>query len=96
MIRKRCWTGQILKSCSPQFTPLKRDTLLLGDETALYADSAYSSQQTREKLAKLGIEDQVQRKGYRGKSLSKEERTRNKEIAVTRAAKVAGYAEVSP
>ena len=40
---------------------------------------------SREKLAKLGIEDQVQRKGYRGKPLSKEERTRNKEIAVTRA-----------
>ncbi len=63
----------------------ERDTLLLGDETALYADAAYSSGQTREKLAKLGIEDQVQRKGYRGKSLSKEERTRNKKIAITRA-----------
>ena len=59
--------------------------MLLGDETALYADAAYSSKQTREKLAKLGIEDQVQRKGCRGKPLSKEERTRNKAIAVTRA-----------
>ena len=59
--------------------------LLLGDETALYADAAYSSKQTRETLAKLGIEDQVQRKGYRGKPLSKGERTRNKEIAITRA-----------
>ena len=66
--------------CSASFV-----TLLLGDETALYADAAYSSQQTREKLAKLGIDDQVQRKGYRGKPLSEEERTRNKEIAVTRA-----------
>jgi len=28
----------------------ERDTLLLGDETALYADAAYSSQQTRDKL----------------------------------------------
>ncbi|MDP0562462.1 MAG: transposase [Candidatus Endonucleobacter sp. (ex Gigantidas childressi)] len=63
----------------------EHDTLLLGDETALYADSAYSSEQTREKLAQLGIKDQVQRKGYRGKPLSKEDRTRNKEIAVTRA-----------
>ena len=63
----------------------ERDTLLLGDETALYADAAYSSVQTREKLAKLGIKDQVQRKGYRGKPLSEEERTRNKVIAVTRA-----------
>ncbi|MDP0561806.1 MAG: transposase [Candidatus Endonucleobacter sp. (ex Gigantidas childressi)] len=63
----------------------ERDTLLSGDETALYADFAYSSEQTREKLAQLGIDDQVQRKGYRGKPLSKEDRTRNKEIAVTRA-----------
>ncbi|MDP0562531.1 MAG: transposase [Candidatus Endonucleobacter sp. (ex Gigantidas childressi)] len=51
----------------------------------MYEDSAYSSEQTREKLAQLGIKDQVQRKGYRGKPLSKEDRTRNKEIAVTRA-----------
>jgi len=63
----------------------QRDTLLLGDETALYADAAYSSQQTREKLAKLGIDDQVQRKGYRGKPLSDADRFRNKAIALTRA-----------
>ncbi|MDP0563312.1 MAG: transposase [Candidatus Endonucleobacter sp. (ex Gigantidas childressi)] len=50
----------------------------------MYADSAYSSEQTREKLAQLGIKDQVQRKGYIRKPLSKEDRTRNKEIAVTR------------
>ena len=62
----------------------KRDTLLLGDETVLYADVSYSSKQTRETLAKLGTEDQVQRKGSRGKPLSKGERI-NKEIAVTRA-----------
>jgi len=47
----------------------ERNTILLGDETALYADAAYSSQQTRDKLAKYGIDDQVQRKGYRGKPL---------------------------
>ncbi|MDP0562735.1 MAG: transposase [Candidatus Endonucleobacter sp. (ex Gigantidas childressi)] len=63
----------------------ERDTLLLGNEAALYADSAYSSEQTREKLAQLGIKDQVQRKCYREKTLSKEDRTCNKEIAVTRA-----------
>ncbi|MDP0563095.1 MAG: transposase [Candidatus Endonucleobacter sp. (ex Gigantidas childressi)] len=60
----------------------ERDTLLLGDETALYADYAYSSEQTRKKLAQLGIKDQVQRKDYRGKPLSKEDRARNKEIAL--------------
>jgi len=62
----------------------ERDTLLLGDETALYADAAYSSQETRDKLQRFGIADRVQRKGYRNKPLSREDRRRNKEIAVTR------------
>ncbi len=63
----------------------ERDTLLLGDEAALYADAAYSSEDTRDKLAKLGIDDQVQRKGYRNKPLSCADQLRNKVIAVTRA-----------
>ena len=62
----------------------ERDTLLLGNETALYADAAYSSQQTRDKLKQWGIGDQVQRKGYRGNSLSEAERTRNYGLARTR------------
>ncbi len=62
----------------------ERDTLLLGDETALYAGAAYSSQQTRDKLEQLGIDDQVQRKGYRGNPLSDADQCRNKEIAITR------------
>ena len=40
------------------------DTLLLGDEAALYADAAYSSKETRAKLKRFGINDHVQRKGY--------------------------------
>lgn len=62
----------------------ERDTLLLGDEVALYADAAYSSQETRDKLATFGIGDQVQRKGYRGHPLSEADRARNDEIAVIR------------
>ncbi len=63
----------------------ERDVLLLGDEAALYADSAYSSKATRDKLASFGIADQVQRKGYRGKPLTEKEKKRNATIAVTRA-----------
>lgn len=62
----------------------ERDTLLLGDEVALYADAAYSSQETRDKLATFGIDDQVQRKGYRGHPLSDANRVLNDEIAVIR------------
>ena len=63
----------------------ERDTLLLGNEAALYADSAYSSEQTRDKLKRFNIDDQVQRKGYRGKPLSQADQDRNAQIAVTRA-----------
>jgi len=63
----------------------ERDTLLLGDEDALYADAAYSSEATRNKLAAFGVIDQVQRKGYRNKPLSCADQLRNKLIAVTRA-----------
>ena len=57
---------------------------MLGDEAALYADAAYSSQATREKLEQFGIYNQVQRKGYRSHPLSDADRVRNDEIAVTR------------
>lgn len=63
----------------------ERDTLLLGDESALYADAAYSSKETRDKLTRFGIDDQVQRKGYRNVPLSCADQLRNKMIAVTRA-----------
>ena len=64
---------------------VERDTLLLGDETALYADAAYSSKETRDKLERFGIADQVQRKGDRNKPLSAKDRRRNDAFAVIRA-----------
>ena len=62
----------------------ERDRLLLGDESALYADAAYSSKETRDKLKHQGIKDCVQRKGYRGKPLSLKDKQRNKLISTTR------------
>jgi len=62
----------------------EHDTLLLGDESALYADAAYSSQKNRDKLIRHGIKDRVQRKGYRGHPISEADIARNKEISVTR------------
>ena len=64
---------------------VERDTLLLGDETALYTNAAYSSKETRDKLECFGTADQVQRKGYRNKPLPAEDTKRNNEIAVIRA-----------
>ena len=62
----------------------ERDSLLLGNESALYADAAYASEDTRRTLEKWGIEDQVQRKGYRNHPLSSADAIRNAKIAVTR------------
>ena len=62
----------------------ERDTLLLGDENELYADAAYNSAETRDKLARFGISDRVQRKGYCNLPLSAGDHERNKENAVTR------------
>lgn len=60
------------------------DTLLLGDEAALYADPAYSSQATRDKLETFGIQDCVMRKGYRDNPISETNKERNAEISVVR------------
>ena len=57
---------------------------MLGDEAALHADTVYSSQANREKLDQFGIDDQVQRKGYRGHPLSKADLVRKKEIVMIR------------
>lgn len=62
----------------------ERDRLLLGDEAQFYADSAYSSAQTQGKLERHGVQDKVQRKAHRNHPLSREDKERNAEIAVTR------------
>ena len=59
---------------------VERDTLLLSDEMALYADAAYSAQETRDKLEQFDIADQVQRKDYRNNPLSPQDSRRNDEM----------------
>lgn len=62
----------------------ERDTLLLGDETQLYADAGYASQETDQKLEAYNIDNQVQAKAQRNKPLSEADKERNRVIAVTR------------
>jgi IS5 family transposase len=40
---------------------------MTGGEAELYADCAYSAQETRDALAARGVADRVQRKGYRNR-----------------------------
>ncbi|MDP0563270.1 MAG: transposase [Candidatus Endonucleobacter sp. (ex Gigantidas childressi)] len=63
----------------------ERDTLLLGIKRHCMRIPLTALSRPERNKRSLGIKDQIQRKGYRGKPLSKEDRTRNKEIAVTRA-----------
>lgn len=58
--------------------------LVLGTESQLYADAAYSSHAQREMLKRFDIADKVHTKGYRNNPLRVEEIERNKEISVTR------------
>ena len=58
--------------------------LLEGSEDMLFADSAYSSRKIRNWMNENNIKDRVQRKGYRNRKLSPQDRARNVEIGVTR------------
>ena len=58
---------------------------MLGNEKAFYADRAYHSKETSDKLEYLGIDNKVQSKGYRNEPLNEADKDRNAEIAVTRA-----------
>ena len=62
----------------------KRDGLPSGDETALHADAADSSRETRDGLARFGIADRAPRKGYRGHPSSEADKARNAGIAAMR------------
>lgn len=62
------------------------DGLILGDEAAVYADSAYAKEARRADLAARGIEDGIMRRNHRGRPLGEPERRRNGEIARVRSA----------
>lgn len=58
--------------------------VIVGDETELYADSAYIGPRTRELLKRHRMRDRVQTRGARGHPLSAAAKARNIEIGVTR------------
>jgi transposase, IS5 family len=52
--------------------------VLTGEETALYADSAYGSGEYRETLQELDIEDHILEKAQKNKELTKEQKASNR------------------
>ncbi len=63
----------------------KREDLLTGEESQLYADSVYDSKQGRVELVRRGVQNRVQRKGCRHKKLTQEDHDWNEEVGVMRA-----------
>jgi IS5 family transposase len=63
----------------------KREDLLTGEESQLYADSVYDSKEGRKGLERRGVENRVQRKGCSHKKLTEADHSWNAEVGVTRA-----------
>lgn len=60
------------------------DDLLTGTEEEVYADSAYTSQERAERLAKRGIKNKIHRRNYRNKPLTAEDRAHNRQVSSIR------------
>lgn len=63
----------------------KREDLLTGEETQVYADSVYDSQEGRAELARRGVQNHIQRKGCRHKKRTQTDLDWNEEVGVMRA-----------
>lgn len=62
------------------------DELILGDESALYADRAYDTHARRRKLEQMGIEDRIMKRANKHHPrLAEDERARNESISRVRA-----------
>jgi IS5 family transposase len=62
------------------------DSLICGDERAVYADKAYDSNARTERLKAMGIENAIMRRGHPSRKLTADEHRRNERIAKTRGA----------
>ena len=63
----------------------QRDALMTGKEEQLYADSAYASNDTDEKLKKSGVKNAVIKRAYRNRPLSEQDKAHNALFTSTRA-----------
>ena len=80
--------GFILRQCVTAgnvYDGNMRDELLTDEETQLYADSVYDSAAGRAELLRRGVDNRVQRKGWRYKKLTQADKDYNKEVGVARA-----------
>ena len=59
-------------------------TLLEGNESETYADSAYQSQENTDWLSERGIENRLIKRAYRNRSLSQEDKVFNQKHAGVR------------
>jgi IS5 family transposase len=84
------WQSRIIRRIA--FTPANvnesaaADSLICGDERAVYADKAYDSRDRTERLKAMGIENAIMRRGHPSRKLTADEHRRNERIAKIRGA----------
>ena len=55
-----------------------------GEDKNVYADSAYKSKELEQKVKEMGVEYSVCGRAYRNKSLTKEQKERNRKLSKVR------------
>jgi IS5 family transposase len=70
------------------------DDVLIGDETDIWADSAYRSQSCEKQLEKAGIESHINEKGKRNKPLTEQQKAANRKKSKVRARVEHTYAQI--
>lgn len=80
LVRKAIMTPANIHDSTPA------DDLIMGDEAAVYADSAYGQAARRDRLKERGITDAIMYRNHRYRPMTQDEKHRNREISQTRAA----------
>jgi len=78
LVRKAIMTPANIHDSTPA------DDLIMGDEAAVYADSAYSQAERRDWLKEHGITDAIMHRNHRYRPMTNDQKRRNTEISRTR------------
>jgi IS5 family transposase len=70
------------------------DDVMIGNETEVWADSAYRSEEREKQLEEAGIESQINEKAQRNKPLTEEQKASNRKKSKTRARVEHSYAQM--
>lgn len=89
----KIWEELEVTSARPHDSQHVED-VLIGDETAIWADSAYRSEEQETQLKEQGVQSHIMEKAHRNKPLTKEQEDSNREKSKVRARVEHGFAQV--